>query len=144
MTGDLHRSLPAVFASLGMAVSLAPIAYRQFGTPGLAVVSSFAAAIVASVWLAAWGTTKLSQKHEMMARLFASSGVRMVAPLIIAVAVVLGRGRIAPVESVYYVVPLYLCMLIVDVVGWIREAQTAMPAAAGSASRGSIERGEVG
>jgi hypothetical protein len=126
-----------------MAIVLAPFAYGQFGSVGLIVISSLATAIIASVWLTAWGATKLSHNHEMVARLFASSGVRMVAPLLIAVVVVLGRGRIAPVESVYYVLPLYLCVLVVDVIGWVREAQLSVPAT-GIAPRASITSGEVG
>ncbi len=68
----------------------------------------------------------------------------MVAPLIIALVVVMGRGHIAPVESMYYVVPLYLCMLVVDVIGWVREAQMSVPTATELAQRGSIASGEVG
>jgi hypothetical protein len=120
-----------------MGLVLAPIAFRQFGVSGVAVVASFAIATVASVWLTAWGAAKLSHRHELVARLFASSGVRMVAPLIIAITVVLSHGRIAPIESVYYVLPLYLCMLVIDVMAWVREAK-ASALAAPTGNRGSI------
>jgi hypothetical protein len=142
--GAIHRSLPAVLASVGMEFILAPIAYGQCGFSGLAVVLSFGIAMVASVWLAAWGATKLSHNHELVARLFASSGVRMVAPMIIAVVVVLAGGRIAPLESVYYVLPLYMCMLVVDVFGWVREAQSSVLVASIGRQHNPIAGGEVG
>ncbi|HEX4414230.1 MAG TPA: hypothetical protein VH107_11420 [Lacipirellulaceae bacterium] len=110
-------------ATLVTAIILAPFAFQQFGVSGLIVVLSFAFSMIVSVLATSWGTAKLAQNHDQVAKLFTSSGVRMVAPLIIAVVVVAARGRLAPVESVYYVLPLYLCMLIVDVAAWVRDVK---------------------
>jgi hypothetical protein len=140
--GAVHRTLPAVLASLGMGIVLGPFAYRQFGLSGLTIVSSFAIAVVASILLAAWGAAKLSRNHEPVARLFASSGVRMVVPLMIAFAVVVAGGRIAPVESVYYVLPLYLCVLMIDVVNWVGEVKACVSGDPGHGLRRSIASGE--
>ena len=118
---DLHGSLPATIATLCMAALLAPLAYAQFGVTGPLTIAAFAAAIILSIWVAAWGASALSHNHPVVAGLFASSGVRMIAPLAIALAVVVGRGQVVPVESVYYLVPLYLCMLAADVAVWVRE-----------------------
>jgi hypothetical protein len=67
----------------------------------------------------------------------------MVAPLVIALVVVIGRGRIAPIGTIYYVVPLYLCMLMADVFVWVREAR-ALDSSTGQASASaSLASGEV-
>jgi hypothetical protein len=127
-----------------MAAIVAPLGYTQFGSVGLNVVAAFTASIVISVWIATWGATKVSRKHPALAGLFSSSGVRMVPPLIIALAVVATRGRIAPVETVYYVLPLYLSMLLVDVIGWVRESNRSTPANGGCVSHGSSTTSELG
>jgi hypothetical protein len=119
----VHRTLPATAAILASLAILAPFGYAQFGLAGTVVIASFAAGIVLSVWIADWGSTKLSKRHPLVAELFASSGVRMVVPLIIVLIVVLGRGRIGPVGAVYYAVPLYLCMLGSDVFFRMRNAR---------------------
>ena len=123
-SGGFHGSLPAIVATVCMSVVLAPFAYSQFGPTGPITIAAFVAAIVVSVLVAAWGATQLSHRHPLLAGLFASSGIRMVAPFGIALVVVLGRGSIVPIETVYYVVPLYLSMLLADVMVWVREAKT--------------------
>jgi hypothetical protein len=133
-----------VLATMAMMLVLGPLSYWQFGLAGLTVVGCFAIAMIASVLLASWGAAKLSHKHELIARLFASSGIRMVAPMIIALVVVATGGRIAPVESVYYVLPLYMCMMIVDVVGWVREVKSSVPNSTGRTQRGPAVNGKVG
>jgi hypothetical protein len=137
-TNDVHGSLPATLATLSAAVVLAPFAFAQFGLGGPLILFAFALAIVVSVWLASWGSARLKRNHPMLSALFASSGVRMVAPFAIALAVVLGRSQVAPVESVYYIVPIYLCMLVADVLVWIGETRKPGPAArCGDANRSS-------
>jgi len=107
------------------------------------MIFAFAAAILFSVWIAAWGAAKLAKDHPLLAGFFASSGVRMVAPFIIVLVVVVGHGRIAPIESVYYVVPLYLCMLTADVFIWVREIRKRGPAEAHINAKSSTAYGEV-
>ncbi len=89
------------------------------------------------------GAAQLAQNHPLLASLFASSGVRMVAPLVIVLVVAIGRGRIAPIESVYYVVPLYLCMLAADVFVWVREAQALSSSTGAVSSAATLASGEV-
>lgn len=108
-----------------MAALLAPIAYAQFGVQGVVVIASFALAIAFSVLISAWGASKVAQRNPLLASLFASSGVRMVAPLVLVLIVVLTNGRLAPVATAYYVVPLYLAMLAADAAVWIRESKKA-------------------
>jgi hypothetical protein len=132
----VHRTLPATVAILCSLAILAPFCYSQFGSAGIFAISYFAVGIVFSVWIAEWGATKLAKNHPLLAGLFASSGVRMVAPLVIVLIVVLGRGKIGPIGSVYYAVPLYLCMLGGDVFFRVREARAfGSGVARGSASR---------
>lgn len=113
--------MPATVVTMFVAALLGSLAYWQFGPSGAWVVLAFASSIVASVWGTTWGATALAKKHPHLATLLASSGVRMAAPLALALVIVVANGRLGPVETVYYVVPLYLCMLISDVAVWIRE-----------------------
>jgi len=140
-SGAFHGSLPAIVATVCMSLVLAPFAYSQFGPTGPITLAAFVAAIVISVLMAAWGATQLSHRHPLLAGLFASSGIRMVAPFGIALVVVLCRGSIVPIETVYYVVPLYLSMLLADVVVWVREAK-AHSIAADSRSKPEITTGK--
>lgn len=118
---NLHGAMPATIATLCMGGVLLAVANAQFGTAGMIVVGAFALATVLSVWVTALGAMALAAKYPALSALFASSGVRMVAPLVIALVIVVGNGRLAPVETVYYVIPLYLCMLVADVAVWVRE-----------------------
>jgi len=142
-SSKFHGALPATVATLLVAAALAPFAYAQFGPIGPWIIAAFAGSIIVSVWVAAWGAARLAQSHPLLASLFASSGVRMIAPFAIALAVAIGHGRIAPIESIYYVVPLYLCMLVADVFVWVREAR-ALDSSTGAASLvASLASGEV-
>jgi hypothetical protein len=143
-TRELPGSIPAIVGTLIMAAILAPFAYAQFGLIGIVVVAAFATAIVVSVCVAAWGAAKLSQQNHLIAGLLASSGIRMVAPFVIAIIIVLGRGRIAPIGTLYYVVPLYLCMLAADVFEWVRATRKVESAGDRSTSPGSNAHREVG
>jgi hypothetical protein len=77
----------------------------------------------------------------MLGGLASSSGVRMIAPLAVALAIVVSRGSLAPIETVYYVVPLYLCSLAADVVAWLREVR---PQSTGSLQDVTLTSGGAG
>ena len=68
----------------------------------------------------------------------------MIAPFAVALVIVVGRGRILPIETVYYVVPLYLCMLAADVIVWIRAGKPASPVAGSGTTNSSKVNGERG
>jgi hypothetical protein len=139
----VHGSLPAIIATLCLAAILAPIAYAQFGIQGVVVIASFALAIAVSVLVSAWGASKVAQKNPLLASLFASSGVRMVAPLVLVLIVVLTGGRLAPIETAYYVVPLYLAMLAADAAVWIRESKRSGSATPKPAPESSVPTAEA-
>lgn len=143
-TNHLHGAWPATVATLVVGLFLAALAFVQYGVIGTYVTAAFAASIVVSVWGTSFGANRLAESHPQLASLFASSGVRMVAPLIIALVVIVGRDQIAPIETVYYVVPLYLCMLVADVFVWVREARTIGRVIGLPEATESFARGEVG
>lgn len=116
-----HGAWPAMATTISSAIILAPFAYAQFGSIGPVIVFAFAIAVVLSVWCTAWGAAKLAARYPSLAALFASSGVRMVGPAVVALIVVLSHGRIAPLETVYYAIPLFLCGLVSDVIVWVHE-----------------------
>lgn len=107
---------------------LAPLAYGQFGEAGAWVVVAFGLASIASIWLSSLLATAVAVRNPNLAGLASSSGVRMIAPLIAALVVVAARGQFAPVEAVYYIIPLFLCSLAADVLSHVRGLQASRAA----------------
>jgi hypothetical protein len=117
---DNHGTLRAVLATVGMAVLLAPLAQARYGLGGVSLVAMFAVAVVASLVIASRGAAALERRNHLLAGLFVASGVRMILPLGVATAIVFTQGRIAPVNAVVLVVPIYLTMLAADLYQWVR------------------------
>jgi len=98
---------------------LAPLAGWQFGVVGTAVVAVFTIAVVASEWLSTWCAQRFARTNRAAACVLAASGIRMALPLAVVLMMVVRFRENIPVESVLYVVPLYLAMLLADVAsGW--------------------------
>lgn len=103
-----------------VAVVVSPVAWLQYRSSGVIVISLAALAVVASIWLAASCTWWFSRDGRSSAGLLAGTGIRMLLPLGLVLALVtIGRGHIEP-GSVLYVVPLYFAMLIADTVSAVR------------------------
>jgi hypothetical protein len=139
--GASHCSWPATITTACASAILAPLAFAQFGQVGVLAVAAFAVAIIASVWIGALISVAVAARHPMLGGLASSSGVRMIAPLAVALAIVVSRGSLAPIETVYYVVPLYLCSLAADVVAWLREVR---PQSTGSLQDVTLTSGGAG
>jgi hypothetical protein len=121
--GASHCSWPATITTACASLILVPFAYSQFGPVGAGVIAAFAVATIASVWIGSLISAAIAVHHPMLSAVASSSGIRMLAPLVVALAIVVSKGSLAPIETVYYVVPLYLCSLAADVVAWIREVR---------------------
>lgn len=107
------------------------------------MIASFALTIAVSVLISAWGASKVARRNPLLASLFASSGVRMVAPLVLVLIVVLTDGRLAPIETAYYVIPLYLAMLAADAAVWIRESKNSGSAMSRPTPESSVPAAEA-
>jgi hypothetical protein len=118
-----HCPWPATITTLCASLLFSALAYFQFGLAGSIAVAVFTLTIIGSIWAGAWLSGKVALRHPMLGALAASSGIRMIAPLTAALVIVVYRGALAPIETVYYVVPLYLCSLAADVFVWLREVQ---------------------
>ncbi len=125
-----HCSWLATIATACATVPLSLLAYVQYGKPGAWTILAFGLVNVASIGLTSLLAAFVAARRPSLAGLASSSGVRMILPLVAALVVVAGRGRLSPVQTVYYIVPLFLCSLAADVVSHVRELQresVAMP-----------------
>jgi hypothetical protein len=122
---SLHGIMPATIATLCTSGIVGWLAFAKFGPVGLYVVATFAVATLVSLWGTAWGAKLLAQSHPQLAVLLPSSGLRMALPLVIALVIAVGKGRVVPLDLLYYLVPIYLCMLVADVVVWIGEKRNS-------------------
>ena len=114
-----HHPIAASLVTLAAAVLLVPLAGWQFGAIGAAVVAVLAVTVVVSEWLSAWCSERFTRANRTAASLLAASGIRMALPLAAVLVIVVRFRESVPVESVLYVVPLYLAMLLTDVAcGW--------------------------
>src|SRR5690349_5582294 len=137
-----HCSWPATITTACAGMLFSALAYFRFGPTGLLVVATFALSIIGSIWIGAFIAGAVASRHPMLGAFTASSGIRMIAPLTVALVIVVYRGSLAPVETVYYVVPLYLCSLAADVVVWLREVQPSSMSSLRSDS--TLGSGQVG
>ena len=108
-------------ALLAASVLLAPIAYWRYGSAGLGLLAVFGCVVVAPYWLANWVEARFADRGRAVAGLLAATAMRMFVPLFVALLVVVLDGRLAPVESVLLMVPLYLSVLSVDTLGHVRQ-----------------------
>ena len=123
---EVHGSLSAALGTAGIAILLAPIAFVQYGPRGIGIVAVFAATIALSLWISARGAAMLARKNRLLAGLFVTSGVRMLLPLSLSLIIVATDGRIAPLASTLYFVPLYMGMLLADLAEWTRRPISAI------------------
>ena len=98
----------------GMATLLAPIAWWQYGPVGIGIISIFAGAMLASLWISAKCAAALFRAGQSTAGLLVGSAVRMLVPLALALVLAIQRDQYLPLRSVVYMVPLYLTMLLAD------------------------------
>src|SRR5262245_42001125 len=84
---DLAGAWPATITTFCAAALLLPFAYSQFGQIGVVSLGVFAAAIIASAWASSLLAALVAVNHPKLSALASSSGVRMIAPLIVAVIV---------------------------------------------------------
>jgi hypothetical protein len=110
-----------MFAALPAAsILLAPIAYWRYGSAGLGLLAVFGFVIVAPYWPANWIEARFARRGGAVAGLLAATAMRMLVPLVVALVIVVLDGRLAPVESVLLMVPLYLSVLYADTVGHVQ------------------------
>jgi len=142
-TWDLAGAWPATIATFGATALLLPLAYSQFGQVGAISLAVFAAAIIASTWASSLLAALVAVNHPKLSALASSSGVRMIAPLIVAVIIATTGGRLAPVETLYYLVPLFMCSLAADVASHIRKLRRANASATSSNTAAPSTSGAV-
>lgn len=111
---DARHLVPAVGVTLAVSVVVAPIAFWQYGGAGLTVVAAGLATIVVSFAVAGWAVKILSARGATASGVLAATGLRMVLPLCLALALVVGETPTLPARAVLYLVPLYLVMLCAD------------------------------
>lgn len=131
-TWNLEGAWPATFATFCATALLLPFACSQFGRVGAISLGVFAAAIITSTWASSLLAALVAVNHPKLSALTSSSGVRMIAPLIVAVIIATTDGQLAPVETLYYLVPLFMCSLAADVASHVRKLRhaNAIPASA--------------
>jgi uncharacterized membrane protein YfcA len=134
---------PATITTCCATALLIPLACSQFGKVGAVWLGVFAAAIVTSTWASALIAVLVAVKYPKLSALASSSGIRMIAPLIVAVVVAAAGGRLAPVETLYYLVPLFMCSLAADAASHIRELRQANPSAVSISAAAPSTRGAV-
>jgi uncharacterized membrane protein YfcA len=126
---DLAAAWPATITTFCAAALMIPFAYAQFGLVGAIALGVFAVAIVTSTWASSLLTALVAVNHPKLSALASSSGVRMIAPLIVAVVIAATAGRFAPTETLYYLIPLFMCNLAADVASHLRRLRQASPRA---------------
>lgn len=120
-----HCSWLATIVTACATVFLASLAYMQFGEVGAWAVVAFGLANIASICLSSLLAAAVAARHPNLSGLASASGIRMIAPLVVALMIVAARGQLGPVETVYYIIPLFLCSLAADVASHVRELQAA-------------------
>ena len=115
---DIRRNdaLWTAAVMIGVAVLLSPLARWQFGWKGVGAVAVFAVAMLGSLWISAASADALERTGRPTAALLVGSAVRLVVPLILALAVALQRDLLISLTCVIYMVPMYLAMLAVETV----------------------------
>src|SRR6476469_7229556 len=84
-----HCSWPATITTACAGMLFSALAYFQFGPTGLLVVETFALSIIGSIWIGAFIAGAVAARHPMLGALAASSGIRMIAPLVVALVIVI-------------------------------------------------------
>src|SRR3990172_12324681 len=96
---DSRSGLPASAVTIGIATLLTPVAYLQFGLPGIGIVALFAVAVMLSVWLSTRCAAAFRGSQRATAGLLAASGIRMVLPLSVAIVIVIQADRYVPISA---------------------------------------------
>jgi hypothetical protein len=134
---------PATITTFCATALLLPLTYSQFGQVGAISLGVFAAAIITSTWASSLLAALVAVNHPKLSALTSSSGVRMIAPLIVAVIIATTGGQLAPIETLYYLIPLFMCSLAADVASHIRRLRQANASAISTSAVASATSGAL-
>ncbi len=110
---------------LAAAALLAPLAYWQLGTIGLAIVGAAAVTMLIAVLLSHVMERLFARTGHSMAGLLAAMTARMLVPLMFVLAVVVWEHPSVPTWSAMYIAPLYFVMLVAETVFALRRCHSA-------------------
>lgn len=116
---------------LAAAALLAPLAYWQLGSVGLAVLGAAALTMVIAVLLSHRAVRYFAGSGRAIAGMLSAMSARMFVPLLFVVAIVVCSAPSVPAWSAMYIAPLYFVMLIAETVFALRRCHAGQSAPPG-------------